>query len=112
MNVEELFRNITKLHREKNQNLTPKFELVEISYGDRYWNEQGQEFIFNICDKEYRVGYSHITEDGDDWAQAECHFQSWSRCDGKCIKAEVIWDLIQNYGEESRDHILEKILSN
>ena len=50
----------------------------EISEGDRYHYEQGEEIAFKIAGKEYSIGYVYITDDADDWAQAECYEIKWT----------------------------------
>ena len=41
--------------------------------------EQGEDIRFSIGNKKYSIGYSYITEDDDDWGQAECYEVSWCR---------------------------------
>ena len=50
-----------------------KFNKKEINYGDRYYQEDGISYFFKVFGDQYEVGYVYITEDDDDWAQAECH---------------------------------------
>lgn len=104
MNSEQLYSYI-----KKSKDTGVKFELIEISYGDRYYNEHGQEYQFTILGKKYRVGYSYITEDNDDWAQAECHQVSWTRCDDKEIKSDKVFQLIENFKIENRNHKLTEL---
>jgi hypothetical protein len=105
MNSEQLYAYIKNI---KDSQI--KFELVEISYGDRYYNEHGQEYKFTIFEKEYSVGYSYITEDDDDWAQAECHGVDWCRCDEGHIDPNKVYQIIINYKLENRDNIINKLL--
>lgn len=84
-------------------------ESIDISYGDRYYNESGEDLRFEILGKKYSVGYSYITEDADDWAQAECHQVEWCDCDEKTIDRKDLWDLIQNYKSEMRDTLIDQI---
>ncbi len=58
-----------------------KFE--DIQFGDRYHNESGEECMFDIFGDEYSVGYSYITDDDDDWGQAECYHVDWCRKNGE-----------------------------
>lgn len=72
MNTETLYKLL-----KSNQDLVK--EVEEISYGDRWYNEQGESINFTILGKNFRVGYSYITEDAEDWGQAECHKVTWCR---------------------------------
>lgn len=106
MNTDKLFGYIKNLKETDIQ-----FEYRDISYGDRYYNENGGEFIFTIFNDEYKVGYSYITEDADDWAQAECYNVTWCRCNEKEIKADKVYELITNYKKESRNNKINEILN-
>jgi len=85
-------------------------ESIDISYGDRYYNEDGEDLRFEILGKKYSVGYSYITEDADDWAQAECHQVEWCDCDEKSIDKQIVYDLIQSYKSEVRDSMISEII--
>ena len=104
MNSEQLYFYI-----KKSKDTGIKFDLIDISYGDRYYSENGQEYQFEILGKQYQVGYSYITEDDDDWAQAECHQVSWTRCDDKNTNSDEVFQLIKNYKSENRDHKLKEL---
>ena len=105
MNNEKLFGYIGKL---KNSDI--QFTFKDISEGDRYNSEQGAEYLFQILDNKYSVGYVYITEDDDDWAQPECYQHDWCRCNGEDIKPEEVYKLIENYKSIVRDNKLESIL--
>lgn len=104
MNSEQLYSYI-----KNSKNTGIKFDLIDTSYGDRYYNESGQEYKFTILGKQYQVGYSYITEDADDWAQAECYQVSWTRCDDKHIESDEVFQLIENYKLENRDQKLKEL---
>ncbi len=82
----------------------------EIQWGDRYHSESGEEFIFRIFTDEYRVGYCYITEDDDDWAQAECYDNDWCRKNDRHIKPEEVFNLIENYQQLNREFKLKQVL--
>lgn len=89
-----------------------KFEVEDISYGDRYYNENGESINFKIAGKEYRVGYSYITEDDDEWAQAECHKVTWCDCDDRHVDAAKVLEIVDNWESIERDYKLEKIVKS
>ena len=86
-----------------------KFKLREISEGDEYNNEQGAEYRFKINNDKYNVGYAYITEDRDDWAQAECYQVTWCHCNDKEVEADKVHFLIENYKSIVRDNLLNEL---
>ena len=104
MNNDKLFGYIRGL-----KNHTIQFKLREISEGDQYNNEQGAEYNFEILGIKYNVGYAYITEDHDDWAQAECYQVTWCRCENKHVNADEVYQLIENYKSAVRDNKLEEL---
>jgi hypothetical protein len=86
-----------------------QFKHREISEGDEYNSEQGAEYKFQILGNKYSVGYVYITEDHDDWAQAECYESNWCLCNDKHIKADEVYNLIENYKSVVRDNKLEEL---
>ena len=86
-----------------------QFKHREISEGDEYNNEQGAEYKFQILGNKYSVGYSYITEDQDDWAQAECYESNWCLCNDKHVNADEVHQLIQNYKSVIRDKTLSDL---
>lgn len=87
-----------------------KFEVEDISYGDRYYNENGESINFKIAGEEYRVGYSYITEDGDEWAQAESHKVTWCDCDDKHVEPSKVLEIVDNWESLERDYVLNEVL--
>ena len=76
---------------------------IEISEGDRYHSEQGEEITFKIAGNEYSIGYVYITDDDDDWAQAECYEIKWtSEGDFNITPAEMML-AIESVRQEERD---------
>ncbi len=104
MNNEQLFGWIRNLKDSPIQ-----FKYREINEGDRYYNENGAEFKFEILGNKYSVGYVYITEDDDDWAQAECYDCNWCLCNDKHIKADEVHKIIENYKSIARDKTLKDL---
>lgn len=104
MNNDKLFGYIRGL-----KNHPIQFKYREISEGDQYNSEQGAEYLFEIDSNKYNVGYAYITEDDDDWAQAECYEVTWCYCNDKHIEADVVYQLIENYKSVVRDIKLETL---
>jgi hypothetical protein len=100
---DELYKQLKSAKNELN------VEVVDIAYGDRYYSESGNELVFTIAGNEYRVGYSNIIEDADDWGQAESHQIEWSRCNDKHISPEKVIEIINNYKILERDFKLNKL---
>jgi hypothetical protein len=104
MNINDLFCHLKSLKD------SPEFKLTKISYGDEYYSESGEDFQFIISEKCYNVGYSYITEDADDWAQAECYQVNWCDCDGENINPNLVFEIIENWKLIEREDKLNKIL--
>ncbi len=105
MRIEDLFSHLKKLSKSNS-----KFELENIEWGDRYYNESGESINFIIADKKYQVGYSYIIEDADDWAQAESHQVHWCKCDDRNIKPDDLLEIVNNWESIEREFKLNKIL--
>jgi hypothetical protein len=86
-----------------------EFKFRDISEGDEYNNEHGAEYLFEILGNKYSVGYVYITEDDDDWAQAECYECNWCQCNDKNVTADEVYQLIVNYKSIIRDNKLNEI---
>ena len=82
----------------------------ETSYGDRYHSEVGADFYFKIAGKIYQVGYSNITDDDDDWAQAEAYTINISRKNDRSVDPKIIYDDIINAVENERKFKLNILL--
>ena len=76
----------------------------EISEGDRYHYEQGEEISFKIAGKEYSIGYVYITDDDDDWAQAECYEIKWTSERDRNITPAELMLAIESAKQEERDN--------
>jgi hypothetical protein len=99
----QLYKKIKTLKSELN------VEVVDISYGDDYYSENGVDLIFTIAGNEYSVGYSKIIEDADDWAQAESQQIEWTRCNGEHISPEKLIEIVSNYKTLERDFKLKEL---
>jgi hypothetical protein len=104
VNNDELFGYIRKL-----KDYPIQFKHREIYEGDRYNNDQGSEYLFEIAGNKYSVGYIYRTEDDDDWAQAECYEINWCNCNDKHIEAGEVYKLIENYKSVVRDNLLKEL---
>lgn len=82
----------------------------EDNWGDRYYSEDRSEFRLNLFGNEYRVGFSYVTEDADDWAQAESYHNDWCLKNDKYINPEEVYNLIENYEQLNREFKLKQIL--
>jgi hypothetical protein len=78
--------------------------------GDRYHSESGESISFIIADKNYRVGYSYIIEDDDDWGQAESYQVTWCYYDDKRIDPGILLDIVNNWESIERENKLNKII--
>ena len=105
--VEDLFKHLKDVIKSSTK---LKIEVEVISFGDRYYGELGESINFTIAGKNYRVGYSYITEDADDWAQAECHEVNWCNCDDKHIEPSKVLHLVENWESIEREYKLNKII--
>ncbi len=74
-----------------------------------YGWDPGAEYLFEIAGNKYSVGGSYITEDADDWAQAESYEFTWCRCNDKDIDADEVHKLIENYKTVVRDNKLNEL---
>lgn len=98
-------RNLNKI-----KSLGIEITKVEDNWGDEYHSESSSEFIFRIFGDEYKIGYSYVTEDGDDWAQAETYHSDWCVKNGKWINPVDIFNLIENYEQLNREFKLKKLI--
>ena len=86
-------------------------EFDDFYHGDQYHNENGSQYIFKILEDTYKVGYMYITEDDDDWGQAES-YQVFI-CDKNDYHTEPngVYELLLNYTMVIRDNKLNKLFS-
>ena len=74
--------------------------------------EQGQEITFTILNKNYKVGYLYITEDHDDWAQAESYRVDWCQENEKEIPIQNLLDILLHTEQYLRDCKLQSLLEH
>jgi hypothetical protein len=82
-----------------------------LSYGDEYYYNDTKTLEFKIGGDKYEVGWYHITEDADDWAQAESYQVSW--CDdelGRGVDTLEVFTILENWKQINRDSKLSEIL--
>lgn len=75
-----------------------QLEHRDIDEGDEFYSEQGEEYLILFSDKSnYLVGYMIITEDDDNWAQAET-YETSKCCDYhtfNSIDSNKIWEKVK-----------------
>jgi hypothetical protein len=81
-----------------------------IEEGDMYYNENGEEFILTIEENIWRVGYMYITEDQEDWGQAEGYEVDWCRQNEKEDSIEKLMLLLNDLKSFLRNSKIEEIL--
>ena len=107
--------DLWKYVRNENKSLVSlgiEISLRDIQEGDRYNSETGEEYELNLLDSKSLVGYSYITEDDDDWAQAECYGVSWCKKNNRHIQPIELYTLLTNYKSELREHKIEHIIKD
>jgi len=82
----------------------------EISSGDRYYNEYGSQIILEVFGETYNVGYVNITEDNDDWAQAERYVVDWCRKKETNFDCKELYNILINYKTNLRDKKLNQLI--
>ena len=85
-------------------------DFESFAWGDEYHNESGEYFKINMFGSKYELGYNYITEDREDWAQAECHQTFWCTKDEKHIKCDELLELVKNFQQLNREYKLNRIL--
>jgi hypothetical protein len=92
-----------------------KHHKIQSEY-DRYYDESGESFDIFILDLHLQIGYVFITEDSDDWAQAETHESKWIHeivdKREKHFDPKQLYHLLSNYHSILRDKQLNQILTN
>lgn len=80
-------------------------EIIEICDSE----ERGEDIKFIIEDKKYSIGYSYITEDDDDWAQAECYEVNWCRCNNEYMNSKELYEIVENRKALERESKLKSL---
>ena len=110
MTIDSLFEWISKNFNYL-KSIGVDIKKVNISSGDFYYSESGLEYQISTFNKTYQVGYCYITEDADDWAQAESYQVSW--CDdelGRGVDTLEVFTILENWKQINRDSKLSEIL--
>lgn len=81
-----------------------------IEEGDQCYNENGEEFILTIEENVWRVGYMYVTEDQENWAQAECYEVDWCQQNEKEDSIEKLILILNDLKSFLRNSKIEKIL--
>jgi carbohydrate-selective porin OprB len=110
LNRNNLYSQLNKLNKEGK--LPFKVKLKDMSYGDEYYHNETNTINFKIGGDEYEVGWYHITEDADDWAQAEAYNGDIFNKNGKNVNFSVIIEDLNNYQQIERDYQLNKLLND
>ena len=105
MNTDKIRAHIRKLVKDGELN----GEIIEVCDGDRYNSEQGEDIKFVIDDKKYSIGHSYITEDDDDWAQAECYEINWCRCNNEYMNPKELYEIVENRKSIERESKLKEL---
>lgn len=84
----------------------------DISYGDESYYEQNVTFEFKIGDNSYIVGWYSVTEDREDWAQAENYNGDIFIKNGKNVSQSEIFNDINNYIQIERETKLNKLIND
>jgi len=94
----------------KLESLGIQMKFEDFYNGDEYYNESGSQYTFTIKDDNYLIGYMYVTEDHDDWAQAECYEVFMCYKNENHEDPDKIYDLLNNYNQELRDSKIESLL--
>jgi len=108
LNRNNLYSQLNKLNKERK--LPFKVKLKDMSYGDEYYRNETNTINFKIGGDEYEVGWYHVTEDADDWAQAEAYNGDIFNKNDKNVCFSVIIEALNNYKQIERDYQLNKLL--
>jgi hypothetical protein len=109
MTIEKIWEYINKNKSQLNK-LDILLKLEYFHNGDQYYNESGGQYTFKINNDNYLVGYMYITEDRDDWGQAECYQVFMCYKNEKDYDPNKVYDLLINYNREARNIKINSIL--
>jgi hypothetical protein len=82
------------------------------NYYDPNYQESSQTYKFKIGDNSYELGHIYITEDHEDWAQAETYECPICNKDEQNYPPEKLYHILSNYKAELRDTKLTQLLHN
>lgn len=111
MTIKKLWEYINK-NKLQLKSLGIPIELENFHNGDEYYSESGSQYLFKIKNDDYLVGYMYITEDRDDWGQAECYEVFMCHKNENHDDPHKVYDLLVNYNQEIRDSKINSILES
>lgn len=104
--IDKAYKKVVELYK----NGCTYIQKNEISDGDRYYSENGIEYIVTLPDIVLNIGYMYITEDDDDWAQAESYEVKWNKMNDKNITDNDMFEILNSIDQIIREQKLNKIL--
>ena len=108
MTLDEIWEYVNS-NKDELKKLGINFNKKEVNCGDRYYSEDGVSYFFKIFGDQYEVGYVYITEDDDDWAQAECYECKICRKNGNHFDPKELHDLLSNYKSKLREYKISEV---
>ena len=109
MTINELTIYIRQ-NKQKLQSQGIEIKFIDDYFGDEYNSEQYYLFDFEVFGNKYSVGSVSVTEDNEDWAQAECYNYDICRENDNNVKPEKVFNLLDNFLQINRDKKIEEIL--
>jgi hypothetical protein len=97
-------------NQEELEKIGINIQVNEIYNGDKYRNESGSQINLKVFDKIYNIGYCSVTEDDDDWAQAESYIMDWCKCNDEQMECNELYNLLFNYKSHLRDKKLNQLI--
>jgi hypothetical protein len=87
-----------------------KIKKRKINQGDDYYYVNGTEYKLKLLDDVVKIQQVYITEDGDDWAQAESYESGYLSFNGKSEKPNKVYDYIINFKSIKREKNIDELL--
>lgn len=104
--IDKAFKKVVELHKSGSQFI----KKVSIDEGDRYYSGHGTDYIVELPDMTLNIGYMYITEDDDDWAQAESYEVKWNKLNGEDISDTDAFEILNSITSVAREQKLNSIL--
>lgn len=98
------------LNEEYFSNLGIKLTKKSVNEGDNYFYVQGMRYKLELLDDTISIENVYITEDGDNWAQAEGYSSESLHLNGKSVKTNEVYDYLMNFKSIKRERNINKIL--
>lgn len=99
-----------KINKTQLQEKGLEIEFEDNSFGDYTYQEDSRGFSFKINNNIYRVCWIKVTEDQEDWAQAESHTYDVCEENEKHIEPSKVLYLLENFQAIKRNNIINEIL--